>query len=49
MLYVLTPDLIENALLLFYVCPWKVGPYVCLGNAEKKSQCSQEKEDTKHN
>ena len=18
----------------FYVCPWKIGPYICLGNAE---------------
>ena len=34
MLFVLTLDLIENALLLFCVCPWKVGPKVYLGNAE---------------
>ena len=27
-LFVLTLDLIENALVLFYVCPWDVGPYV---------------------
>ena len=47
-LYVLTLDLIENALCgYFYVYPWKTGPYVCLGNAEIELQCSQGKEDTK--
>ena len=46
-LYVPTLDLIENALELVFVCSWKVGPYVCLGNAEMESQCSQGKEDTK--
>ena len=46
-LYVLTSDLIENAPWLFLVCLWKVGPYVCSGNAEIEPQCSQGKEDTK--
>ena len=49
MLYVLTLDLIENALLLFYVCPCKVGPSACLGNAEIWFQYNQEKENTKLN
>ena len=38
MLFILTLDLIENSLLLFYVCPWKVGPYVYLGSAEIELQ-----------
>ena len=45
--YVLTLDLIQNALWLFIVCPWEVGPYVCSGNGKIESQCSQGKEDTK--
>ena len=49
MLYVLTLDLIENAMQLFFVCPWKVGPQVCLGNAQIDSKCSQGKEDSKLN
>ena len=35
--------------LLFYVCPSKVGPSVYLGNAEIESQYSQEKKNTKLN
>ena len=31
---------------IFYVCPWKIGPYVCLGNPEIELQCSQGKKDT---
>ena len=33
----------------YFECPWKIGSHVCLGNAEKESQCSQGKEDTKLN
>ena len=31
---------------VFFVCPWKIGLYVCLRNAEIEFQCSQGKEGT---